>query len=143
MPVHDETRRDSSIIKSTGKKITTEDVQAHEASLKMEVTIPALVAYLKELVPEKSSALDSKLEKYNEGKMRAEGAYTCMKMDVGVDAMKKAFEKLACVATPNATHSALDPPSLTHLCCHVCLDHRPGFDSMHVYPNLHPKPIVV
>jgi len=114
MPEHDESRRDSSIIKSSNRRLTTDMYAAHEESLKTEVPIPALVRLLKELVPDKAKALDTKLSKYEAKQLGGPAAYTLLKMDVGNEPMMTAFEKLA-----------------------------PGFDRVHVRPSLYPHPIVV
>jgi hypothetical protein len=106
---------DSSIIKSEPRKpITLESQAAHEESLKTEVPMADLVRVLKALVPDKSASLDSRLAKYQEGKLAAPGAFTLLKTDVGPDKMISAFEELA-----------------------------PGYDRVHVRATCYPHPIVV
>jgi hypothetical protein len=86
---------DSSIIQSTGSKpITLEDQKAHEDALEQQVPLAQLVGELKQLEPTKADALAAKLEKFEAGKLNAQGTYSLIKMTVGLPQMQTAFEKL-------------------------------------------------
>mmetsp|Transcript_48516 Transcript_48516/g.96681 ORF Transcript_48516/g.96681 Transcript_48516/m.96681 type:complete len:115 (-) Transcript_48516:286-630(-) len=86
---------DSSIIKSEpGKPLTMDVMEAHEKALKTEVPAANLIAVLKTLVPSKVEQLDSKLAKYQAGKLNAPALLSLAKMDVGNDALIDAFTTL-------------------------------------------------
>ena len=83
-------------------------------SAKRNLSITDLVAALKQMVPSKEEALNSKLQKYAAGRLPATAAYKMLQLDVGNEAIVQAFTKLA-----------------------------PGFHECMVYPNGTPHPIVV
>ena len=115
MPEHDShSSYDSSIIKSTAKNITNEMIVAHEAALKTEVKMADLIAALVNIVPAKAEELQSKLAKYEAGRLTPAALYTVVKMDVGVPALFSAYEELA-----------------------------PGYDRNMVFPAGFQKPVLV
>jgi len=79
----------------------------HQCSLavQQEISIPDLVAKLKEMSPGKAQALDGYVAKYKAG-MPAAAAFTVIKMAVGLDTCKEAFE----VLVPGYTRSWAPAP---------------------------------
>ena len=69
--------------------------EANRAAIKQEVSFTDFIATLKTLKPAKTADLERLLEKYTSGTLPVTGAYTVVKMSVGLDSCKEAFEKLA------------------------------------------------
>jgi hypothetical protein len=105
---------DSTVSESTGKKITTEMEEAHQAALKTEVKVAALVAALKSIAPNKADSLDAKLAKCQAGALPAAAMHTLLKLEVGMPAMLQAYSDLV-----------------------------PGFDKDFVWPAGYQHPITV